>query len=98
MNAGLNDSSAKQPRGERIGYFCSTRCKRHYKEAAKNRKALHAVRMRSGKPLHERRDVRVIGFELIRAGTAREHEVAAQSLHEDEQQQRPGDEQRENTS
>ena len=51
--------------------------------------------MCSGKPLHEGGDVGIVGLELVGLSAAGENEMAAQNLHDDEQEQRPSDEQRE---
>jgi hypothetical protein len=40
-------------------------CERHCNKPAEWRKAFHAVRLRPYKALHERRDVRVVGPQLV---------------------------------
>jgi len=95
VDAGLHDSSTQQPRRQRIRRPGTASRERNQEQAPEQRQAFDAVRVRPGEPLHERRDVGVVGLELVRPSTARENQMAAQDLHDDEQQQRPTDEQRE---
>src|SRR6185295_308409 len=95
MDAGLHDASAQQPRGQWIGDSCSARHKSNQQKTPKKREVLEAVRMCSGKPPHEGGDVGIVGLELVGLSAAGDNEMAAQNLHDDEQEQRPSDEQRE---
>jgi|SRR3954464_13867133 hypothetical protein len=92
VNAGLDHSRTQEPQCQWVGHLGSASDERYNQKTSENRQALKAVRVRSRETLHERRDVGVLGIELIRARLAGQYEIAAQHLHDNEQKEGPRDE------
>ena len=92
MNGRLQDARTKKCVCQRVcdGGPAGQHGNEH--DAAEDRKAFDAVRVRTCQALHEWREVRVVRSEPVCRNGFGEDELGANDLHEHQEEQRPGDE------
>src|SRR6266536_2958196 len=90
MDAGQDQSSEKQPRGQRVCDAGSIGEQRDDQEYAEDGQTFDTVGVRSGQPLHERRQIGVVRLELVCSDGLYQDEPCPQYLHQNEEKQRPG--------
>ncbi len=88
----LDDTRTEQDVRERVGHICPAhrQCRKH--QPAEDREAFEAIGMRPGEALHEGGQSGVVRRESIGGDPACQHEPRAQSLHQHQEGEGPGDE------
>jgi hypothetical protein len=84
-----------QPWRERVGDYLPVGREATSRSPPEHCQALHAIGVSTRQPLHERRQVGVVGPELVGLSPPSEHAVGAYELHQHEQEERLRDVERE---